>query len=236
MTVQSALPSARRNIRLLLVGLGLLLVAFAVLPTRRGNTASITAGSITASPIAASSAVTPIETPLETPLETPIEVPIEEPVVVAPTAADAAKLATEINVVAAKKELTNAKAAVLGLVEGITEFLPISSTGHLLVAERILEVGQNDNTKEAADAYTVIIQFGAILAVLVVSWKRIQSILMGLVGKSDDGRKLLIALLCALVPTAIIGLVLDKTAEKYLSDFVKINGLTKPQHNVYRKN
>jgi undecaprenyl-diphosphatase len=207
-TVQSARPSASRNIRLLLVGLGLFIVAFAVLPTRGANAVSITTGSITASPIVASSAVTPIEAPIETPIETPV--------VVAPNAADAAKLATEIDVVAAKKELTNAKAAVLGLVEGITEFLPISSTGHLLVAERILKVGQNDNTKEATDAYTVIIQLGAILAVLVVSWKRIQSILMGLVGKSDDGRKLLIALLCALVPTAIIGLALDKTAEKYL--------------------
>ena len=121
-----------------------------------------------------------------------------------------------IDAVAAKRELTNVKAAVLGLVEGITEFLPVSSTGHLLVAERILDVGQNENTKEATDAYTVIIQLGAILAVLVVSWRRIQSIFLGLIGKSEDGRNLLVGLLCALVPTAIIGLVLDKTAEKYL--------------------
>lgn len=145
----------------------------------------------------------------------PIETPIDVSPVVTRAFASTATPAT-IDVEAAKKELTNVKAALLGLVEGITEFLPVSSTGHLLVAERILKVGQNDNTKEATDAYTVIIQLGAILAVLVVSWRRIHSIIMGLIGKSEDGRKLLIALICALVPTAVIGLVLDKTAEKYL--------------------
>jgi undecaprenyl-diphosphatase len=193
-TVRSARRLTSRPARLSLIALGLLIVVFAILPARRSNAASL----------GTTSAVTPIETP------------IEAPIVAAPVAAYTDKLATVIDVVAAKKELSNVKAAALGLVEGITEFLPVSSTGHLLVAERILKVGQNDNTKEATDAYTVIIQLGAILAVLVVSWKRIQSIFMGLVGKSEDGRKLLIALVCALVPTAIIGLALDKTAEKYL--------------------
>jgi undecaprenyl-diphosphatase len=192
-TVRFARIFAYRAARGLLIAMGLFALVLALLPTH-----------------AATADTAPV-----TPIETPIDV---SPVVVAPAAASKAAAAsgTVIDVVAAKKELTNVKAAVLGLVEGITEFLPVSSTGHLLVAERILNVGQNKNTKEATDAYTVIIQLGAILAVLVVSWRRIQSIIMGLFGKSADGRKLLTALLCALVPTAIIGLVLDKTAEKYL--------------------
>jgi undecaprenyl-diphosphatase len=192
-TVRFARIVAHRAARSLLIAIGLFALVLALLPTH-----------------AATADTAPV-----TPIETPIDV---SPVVDAPAAASkaAAVSAAVIDVEAAKKELTNVKAAVLGLVEGITEFLPVSSTGHLLVAERILNVGQNKNTKEATDAYTVIIQLGAILAVLVVSWRRIQSIIMGLVGKSADGRKLLIALLCALVPTAIIGLVLDKTAEKYL--------------------
>ncbi len=118
----------------------------------------------------------------------------------------------------AKKELSIPKAVVLGVVEGVTEFLPISSTGHLLVAEKLMNIGQGV-TKEATDSYTVIIQLGAILAVLVVSWRRVQSILMGIIGKSAEGRKLLIALIAAFVPTVIIALALKKTIEKH---FLKV--------------
>ena len=115
----------------------------------------------------------------------------------------------------ASNELTVVKAVVLGAVEGITEFLPISSSGPLLVAERLLHVGQKTATKEATDTYTVVIQLGAILAVLVVSWKRVLTLFQGLVGKSESGRKILIALVCAFVPTAIIGLVLDQPIQDH---------------------
>ena len=81
----------------------------------------------------------------------------------------------------ATSKLPIGKAVVLGLVEGVTEFLPVSSTGHLLVAERLMDVGtKNDADKKATDAYTVIIQLGAILAVLLVSWKRVLEVLQGL--------------------------------------------------------
>jgi undecaprenyl-diphosphatase len=192
---------ANRAARSVLVAMGLFALVLALLPAHHA-TATVAAPD--------TAAVTPIETPID--VSSAAATP--SPATTRATATESSVVA--IDVVAAKKELTNVKAAVLGLVEGITEFLPVSSTGHLLVAERILKVGQNKNTKEATDAYTVIIQLGAILAVLVVSWRRIQSIIMGLVGKSEEGRKLLIALVCAIVPTAIIGLALDKTAEKYL--------------------
>lgn len=117
---------------------------------------------------------------------------------------------------AAKHELTNAKAVVLGLVEGITEFLPISSTGHLHVAEQLLNVGKTSTTKDATDSYTVIIQVGAILAVLLISWRRVVEVFQGLIGKSEPGRRLLLALLAAFVPAAVIGVALDKTIEKHL--------------------
>ncbi len=116
---------------------------------------------------------------------------------------------------AASNELTVIKAIVLGAIEGITEFLPISSTGHLLVAERLLHVGQKAATKDATDTYTVVIQLGAILAVLVVSWKRVLTLFQGLVGKSESGRTILISLIAAFVPTAIIGLALDKPIEEH---------------------
>ena len=113
-------------------------------------------------------------------------------------------------------ELTVGKAVVLGAVEGITEFLPISSTGHLLVAERLLDVGQTPATKDATDTYTVVVQLGAILAVLLISWKRVLTLFQGLVGKSESGRNVLVALIAAFVPTAVIGLALDQPIEKHL--------------------
>jgi undecaprenyl-diphosphatase len=113
--------------------------------------------------------------------------------------------------------MSTAKAVVLGLVEGITEFLPISSTGHLLVAEKLMDVGtQNDDAKRAADAYALIIQLGAIAAVLVISWRRVVDVLQGVVGKSETGRRLLLNLICAFVPAAVVGVLLDSTLEKHL--------------------
>ena len=64
---------------------------------------------------------------------------------------------------------------LLGIIEGLTEFLPVSSTGHLLVAERLL--GLPDNRWEA---FTIVIQFGAILSVVAVYWKKFWNVLVGL--------------------------------------------------------
>jgi undecaprenyl-diphosphatase len=98
------------------------------------------------------------------------------------------------------------KAIILGLVEGVTEYLPISSTGHLLVIGHLLGLGDiSGNDKVALDAYSVIIQFGAIAAVLVISWRRVLSVLNGLIGRDAVGRRLLISLVLAFIPAAVIG-------------------------------
>src|SRR5262245_22745852 len=67
--------------------------------------------------------------------------------------------------------LTSGKAIILGAVEGITEYLPVSSTGHLLVTQRLLDLGDGAG-KTAADTYAVAIQLGAILAVVALYWRR----------------------------------------------------------------
>ena len=100
--------------------------------------------------------------------------------------------------------MTALDAVVLGLVEGITEFLPISSTGHLTVTQDLLGIGTGRaEEKEAADAYAVVIQAGAILAVVVLYWRRLMSLLNGLLGRDPDGRRVLIALVIAFVPAAV---------------------------------
>ncbi len=117
---------------------------------------------------------------------------------------------------AADAELTTWKAVVLGVVEGVTEYLPISSTGHLLVTQRVLGIGDTDATKDAADTYAIAIQFGAILAVLVLYWRRILSIVQGLLGRDPEGRRLLISLVVAFVPAVIVGVVAEKAIKKHL--------------------
>ena len=62
------------------------------------------------------------------------------------------------------------KAIILGIIEGITEWLPISSTGHMILVDEFLQLGMSDAFKEM---FFVVIQLGAILAVVVLYWKKI---------------------------------------------------------------
>jgi undecaprenyl-diphosphatase len=111
---------------------------------------------------------------------------------------------------AAKHELTAVKAALLGIVEGVTEFLPISSTGHLVVTQKLIHVGTHPGTKDAADTYAITIQAGAILAVFVLYWQRVKEMALGVVGRDREGRQIATATFVAFIPAAIVGVVLEK--------------------------
>lgn len=113
-------------------------------------------------------------------------------------------------------ELTPLKAAVLGLVEGVTEYLPISSTGHLLVAQRLMDIGTTDETKAAADAYAIAIQFGAILAVLVLYWRRLWSMVRGVAGRDVEGRRVLVGVVVATLPAVLVALVFEDVIKDHL--------------------
>lgn len=89
---------------------------------------------------------------------------------------------------------------LLGLIEGITEFLPISSTGHLLLAEHWLGA--------RSDMYNVVIQAGAILAVTLIYWRRIVGLLFD--WRRPENRDYLIKLGIAFLITAVLGLVVKK--------------------------
>ena len=99
---------------------------------------------------------------------------------------------------------------LLGIVEGLTEFLPVSSTGHLLVAERLL--GLPDNQWEA---FTIVIQFGAILSVVAVYWRKFWDVLVGL-PTSRQARQFAIDVIVAFIPAAIFGALLIKYINGYL--------------------
>lgn len=111
--------------------------------------------------------------------------------------------------------LTPLKAIILGAVEGFTEYLPVSSTGHLLVTQRLLDLGDGE-AKAAADAYVIAIQIGAILAVVVLYWRRLGQLANGVVGRDADGRRLLSRLVIAFVPAAAAGFVLGDVIKDQL--------------------
>ena len=95
-------------------------------------------------------------------------------------------------------------AIILGLVEGLTEYLPVSSTGHLLVTNKLLGLGGTEASDAALETYAICIQSGAILAVLFLYKQRVWQMVDGLLGRSEEGRKVLLAVIVAFVPTAII--------------------------------
>src|SRR6202012_981178 len=103
----------------------------------------------------------------------------------------------------------------LGIVEGLTEFLPVSSTGHLLVAEHLL--GLNNDQWEA---FTVVIQLGAVLSVVAVYWRKLWDVLTGMFTNAKD-RNFVLAVLVAFLPSAILGVAVIKIINTYLLDPVR---------------
>ena len=120
--------------------------------------------------------------------------------------------------------MTVGQAMILGVVEGLTEYLPVSSTGHLLLAERLMGIGESrsdsaeerQRTKDAADAYTICIQAGAIIAVLGLYFRRVKQMLWGLAGKDPDGSRLLANVMAGFMPATVIGLLFNRVIKAYL--------------------
>ncbi|MDD5050858.1 MAG: undecaprenyl-diphosphate phosphatase [Candidatus Pacebacteria bacterium] len=97
--------------------------------------------------------------------------------------------------------MTIIHAIILGIVEGITEFLPISSTGHMILAGNLLHIPQTEFLK----TFEIFIQLGAILAVVVLFWKRLTTSI-------ESWKRIIIGF----IPTGIIGLALYKVVKTYL--------------------
>ena len=133
------------------------------------------------------------------------------------------------------------EATTLGFVEGLTEYLPVSSTGHLILTAHLLDLnhdgvllnGEGDpiyleppspvspqgiplTYDRAIDGFLIIIQIGAIAAVILLYWKRLISMFRGILGKSAEGLKLLRNLALAFVPAALVGLTLEETIDRHL--------------------
>lgn len=121
-----------------------------------------------------------------------------------------------------KTEFTYLDGIILGVVEGITEFLPVSSTGHLILTneylfqDRIQHAEDPEEFRAALHAFEIVIQIGAILAVVIVYFDRIKLLFRGVFQNDLEGRSLLINLIISFIPAAVIGLLLDDLIETYL--------------------
>jgi undecaprenyl-diphosphatase len=104
------------------------------------------------------------------------------------------------------------QALILGLVEGLTEYLPVSSTGHLLVAQRLLGI----HAGEASNAYAVVIQAGAIAAVLGLYRRRIAQMALGAVGREPVGARIALSVIVAFLPAAVLGFLAGDVVEAHL--------------------
>lgn len=110
------------------------------------------------------------------------------------------------------------KSVILGIVEGITEFLPVSSTGHLIIAENLLKF--EGITKDYIEMYTYVIQLGAILAVIFLYFNKIKDTLVNFfpkkVGYEKSGFKFWFMIFIACIPGGVLGILFDDLADKYL--------------------
>jgi undecaprenyl-diphosphatase len=103
-----------------------------------------------------------------------------------------------------------AKALVLGVIEGLTEFLPISSTGHLVLAGELLRF-----TGEKTDVFKIVIQSGAMLAIILEYRTRFLNVLKGL-GSNRAAQRFVLNLLVAFLPAAVLGLAFGRLIKTYL--------------------
>jgi len=100
---------------------------------------------------------------------------------------------------------------LLGIVEGVTEFLPVSSTGHLILAGALL--GYDENHWKV---FNVVIQFGAILAIIVLYWRTFLAVIMGLLRRDAESWRFVRNVVIAFLPAAVIGLAIHKQVEAML--------------------
>ncbi|MEE8523630.1 MAG: undecaprenyl-diphosphate phosphatase [Thermoanaerobaculia bacterium] len=109
------------------------------------------------------------------------------------------------------------QAWLLGIVEGATEFLPVSSTGHLIIAAWLLGFGESPERWAAAFTFNIVIQSGAIAAVAVLYRQRLLGMAAGILGRNRTGRRLAVHLMIAFLPAAVLGWLLNETIETRLN-------------------
>ena len=112
------------------------------------------------------------------------------------------------------------KVVLLGVVEGVTEWLPISSTGHMLLVDEFISLDMSETFKEM---FFVVIQFGAILADLIIFWRKLNPFqIRGLLGLNKNAIMIWLKVAVACIPTGILGFLLDDYLEEHFGTTLTI--------------
>ena len=130
------------------------------------------------------------------------------------------------------RKISAGQAAILGVVEGLTEYLPVSSTGHLILVNHAMGLSHFTDPAHplrsgiekvpAVDAFDIVIQLGAILAVLGLYRKRVGQMVAGLVGRDPAGLRLTVSLLIAFLPAAVVGVAFHHWIKEHLFNPVSV--------------
>ena len=106
------------------------------------------------------------------------------------------------------------KVVIMGIVEGMTEFLPVSSTGHLILAGSL--IGFTDATLHSAKLFEIVIQAGAIGAVVIVYWQRVRDAITGVIAGDSRQRRFAMNVLIGFLPAALLGVVFASAIKAHL--------------------
>lgn len=112
------------------------------------------------------------------------------------------------------------KAFLIGVIQGVTEWLPISSTGHMILFEQFCGMNVSEQFMEM---FRVVIQFGSILAVVILYWKRLFPFCPS-AGKAERKSiwKLWLKIVIAVIPAGVVGVLFDDILDKYLYNYITV--------------
>ncbi len=103
---------------------------------------------------------------------------------------------------------------ILGIIQGVTEFLPVSSSGHLEIAKYVLD---DESISEKSLLFTVILHFGTALSTILVFWKDIKEIVLGLFKGQKEDLNFSLKIIISMIPAAIVGVLFDDMIEQFFT-------------------
>lgn len=112
------------------------------------------------------------------------------------------------------------QAIVLGIIQGLTEFLPVSSSGHIILGSSILGVEMEEDV-----LFAVVVHFATAFSTILVFRKEILEIISGLFGKDDEQRLFAAKIILSMVPAALVGVLLDKQIEQIFGEYIWLVGI-----------
>lgn len=111
------------------------------------------------------------------------------------------------------------EAVILGIIQGLTEFLPVSSSGHLEIAKYIL---QDESIQSKSLLFTVLLHFGTAISTIVVFWKDILEIVKGLFSRDSESVSFTGKIIISMIPAAIVGVLFDDLIESFFNNQIML--------------